>query len=170
MYTTVLALHSWLRWAVVLLVLIAIVRALAAGAGRRPWLPLDDRLGLFFIIVLDVQLLLGLVLYFVLSPITQAALADFGGAMGVSSALLGRGARVRDGGGGVSRPPGTRPGQSCVRPHTETPGCGRLSHPLDGGDPGVDSMARHAERASAFQVSLIKAQCPTPKWELEVGS
>jgi len=85
MYTTVLALHSWLRWAVVLIGLIAIVRALAAGAGRRPWLPLDDRLGLFFIIVLDVQLLLGLVLYFVLSPITQAALADFGSVMQVSS-------------------------------------------------------------------------------------
>ncbi len=85
MYTTVLALHSWLRWAVVLIGLIAIVRALAAGAGRRPWLPLDDLLGLFFIIVLDVQLLLGLVLYFVLSPITQAALADFGSVMQVSS-------------------------------------------------------------------------------------
>lgn len=82
MYPTVLFLHSWLRWAVILLGLIALVRAIRGSAARRPWLPLDDRIGMLFVAVLDVQLLLGLLLYFVLSPLSQAALADFGAAMG----------------------------------------------------------------------------------------
>jgi hypothetical protein len=85
MYPTILFLHSWLRWAVILLGLLAIVRGIIGGTSRRPWTPVDDRVGLLFIISLDVQVLIGLLLYFVLSPITQAALADFGGAMRVSA-------------------------------------------------------------------------------------
>lgn len=81
MYTSVLFLHSWLRWAVLLLGLLALVRAIAGASGRRPWLPADDRAGKFFIIALDVQIVLGLILYFFLSPITGAAMADFGAAM-----------------------------------------------------------------------------------------
>jgi hypothetical protein len=85
MYAAVLLTHSWLRWAVILLALVAIVRAVTGASSRRPWSPADDRAGLLFTIVLDVQLLLGLLLYFALSPITQAALRDFGGAMAVSA-------------------------------------------------------------------------------------
>lgn len=81
MYLTVLLLHSWLRWAVLLFGAAALVRAVTGSATRRPWLPLDDRIGLLFVISLDVQLLLGLLLYFALSPITQAAMTDFGEAM-----------------------------------------------------------------------------------------
>lgn len=84
MYTTALFVHSWLRWAVILLALLALTRAITGSLMRRPWQALDDRVGLWFIIVLDVQVLIGLLLYFALSPITQAALADFGGAMGNS--------------------------------------------------------------------------------------
>ena len=40
-----------------------------------------ERLHIAFISVLDVQLLLGLTLYFVLSPITAAAMHHFGAAM-----------------------------------------------------------------------------------------
>jgi hypothetical protein len=85
MYAAVLLIHSWLRWAVILVALFAIVRAVTGASSRRPWSPADDRAGLLFTIVVDVQLLLGLLLYFALSPITQAALRDFGGAMGVSA-------------------------------------------------------------------------------------
>ncbi len=81
MYTSVLFLHSWLRWAVLLLGLLALVRAVAGAAGRRPWLPADDQAGKFFIIALDIQIVLGLILYFFLSPTTSAAMADFGAAM-----------------------------------------------------------------------------------------
>lgn len=85
MYSTVLLLHSWLRWAVILLGLWAIAKSAAGLSARRPWGPGDDRAGRLFVIMVDVQMLLGLLLYFVLSPMTKAALADFGGAMKVSA-------------------------------------------------------------------------------------
>ena len=85
MYAAVLLIHSWLRWAVILVALFAIVRAVTGASSRRAWSPADDRAGLLFTIMVDVQLLLGLLLYFALSPITQAALRDFGGAMAVSA-------------------------------------------------------------------------------------
>lgn len=79
MYSAVLMMHSWLRWAVLAAGLIAIVRA--ATAGRRPWSAIDDRSARWFTIVLDVQMLLGLLLYFALSPFTREAMGDFGAAM-----------------------------------------------------------------------------------------
>jgi hypothetical protein len=81
MYPAILLVHSWLRWVVLLLGVFAIVRAIAGATGRRPWQATDERAGKFFVIALDVQMLLGLVLYFLLSPITRAALSDFGGAL-----------------------------------------------------------------------------------------
>lgn len=85
MYLPVLLVHSWLRWAVILLGLLAILRGISGSVSRRPWTAADERIGLLFIISLDVQVLIGLLLYFALSPITQQALSDFGGAMGVSA-------------------------------------------------------------------------------------
>jgi hypothetical protein len=79
MYPSVLMLHSWLRWAVLTAGVLAIVRA--ATAGGRPWTPADDRSVRWYTIILDVQVLLGLLLYFVLSPFTTAAFSDFGAAM-----------------------------------------------------------------------------------------
>lgn len=81
MYSSVLALHSLLRWVVLVAGLIAIARAISGWAGHRPWTPADARSGRWFTVALDVQLLLGLLLYFVLSPLTRQALADFGAAM-----------------------------------------------------------------------------------------
>lgn len=80
MYQTILALHSLLRWAVVLAGLWAVAAAFGA-ARRREWTPADARPGLFFVLGLDLQLLLGLGLFLFLSPVTRAALLDMGGAM-----------------------------------------------------------------------------------------
>lgn len=85
MYSTVLSIHSWFRWAVVVAGLIAIVRAIAGVSARRSWTSADDRAGFWFTLTLDLQMLLGLLLYVALSPITRAAMQDFGGAMSVSS-------------------------------------------------------------------------------------
>ena len=85
MYPAVLLVHSWLRWVVLLLAVVAIARAFAGARAGRPWSPSDDQAGRLFVISLDVQVLLGLVLYFVLSPITRAALSDFGAAMQLST-------------------------------------------------------------------------------------
>lgn len=84
MYNLVLTTHSWLRWAVLVAALIAVIRALAGAARRRPWTRADDRAGFWFATLVDLQILLGLVLYFALSPITRAALRDFGAAMSSS--------------------------------------------------------------------------------------
>ena len=84
MYTFVLAAHSWLRWVVLIAGAIAVARAIAGAAKRRAWSGADERIGRLFVISLDVQILLGLLLYFLLSPITRAAMADFGAAMGNS--------------------------------------------------------------------------------------
>jgi hypothetical protein len=74
LYTIVLLVHSWLRW----LVLIAGVAAVARGGSA------NGNAGRWFVTLLDIQMLLGLLLYFWLSPLTTAALQDFGGAMGSS--------------------------------------------------------------------------------------
>lgn len=71
MYGIALIIHSWLRWAVLAAGIAAVARGGAPGSSTGRW----------FTILLDVQLLIGLLLYFVLSPFTTAALGDFGGAM-----------------------------------------------------------------------------------------
>lgn len=80
MYSATLTLHSWLRWAVILLGIFAIIRAIGATGSRR-WTRSDDRAAMLFTIAFDLQFLTGLLLYFVLSPITKAALQHMDAAM-----------------------------------------------------------------------------------------
>jgi hypothetical protein len=82
-YLTILAVHSWVRWLVLLPGLLAFVRAVR-GRGSA-WTATDDRVGFWFVMLLDLQVLIGLVLYVWLSPITHEALRDFGAAMKSSS-------------------------------------------------------------------------------------
>jgi uncharacterized membrane protein len=81
MYDLLLFAHSWLRWIVLLAGLAALVRAMTGVSTRRPWGPLDDRGGMWFTAALDLQMLLGLVLYAFLSPVTQSAFVDMAAAM-----------------------------------------------------------------------------------------
>jgi hypothetical protein len=81
MYTFLLTVHAYLRWLVLISALIAIARALLGMAQRRPWMPADDRTARWFGISLDAQVLIGLILYFFLSPFTMAAWSDIGAAM-----------------------------------------------------------------------------------------
>jgi len=78
----VLATHNLVRWLVLILGLIAVVMAFVGWFGKKEWRNVDDKTGLAYTIVLDMNLLLGLLLYIFLSPVTQAAFADFGAAMG----------------------------------------------------------------------------------------
>lgn len=81
LYPYVLAIHSVVRWLVVIVGLLAAGKAIAGWLGKRAWVKLDDRLGLIFTSVMDAQLLVGLLLYVVFSPLTQAAFGNFGAAM-----------------------------------------------------------------------------------------
>jgi len=84
MYSVVLALHNIIRWIVLILAIVVVVRSFLGWFGRREWSARDRKLGADFGLAMDVQLLLGLLLYFVLSPMMRSALADFGSAMSVS--------------------------------------------------------------------------------------
>lgn len=76
MYSLVLGLHSWLRWAALIVLVLSFVLALRGDNG-----PLAKKTSLFSLISFHLQLVFGLLLYAGLSPITEAAFADFGAAM-----------------------------------------------------------------------------------------
>jgi uncharacterized membrane protein YozB (DUF420 family) len=81
-YTIVLALHNIIRWVVLIAGLLAAGRAIFSWIMSLPWTQTDNNTGLFFTTSVDIQVLLGLVLYIFLSPFTEVAFADFGVAMG----------------------------------------------------------------------------------------
>lgn len=85
MYETVLWIHSWLRWVVLIAGLLAVIRGFGGWPGTKPWVKADDRAGAIFTGMLDLQMLLGLILYVFLSPFSRAAFQDFGGAMSNSA-------------------------------------------------------------------------------------
>ena len=80
-YAPMLFIHSWLRWIVLLLGALAVGRALNGVRTRRPFTPTDDASARRFIMVLDIQLLAGLVLYLWASPFTPEAFHDMAGTM-----------------------------------------------------------------------------------------
>jgi H+/gluconate symporter-like permease len=80
LYSILLPLHSILRWVVLILALVTIGRALYGWLGKKPWTQLDNRLSSFFTMGFDIQILIGLILYFI-SPLMQTAFRNFGGAM-----------------------------------------------------------------------------------------
>jgi hypothetical protein len=81
MYPSALAIHSVLRWAVLLTGLLAVARACAGWPGRRSWTPSDDRAGIWFVGALDLQFTVGLLLYVALSPLTQHATENMAATM-----------------------------------------------------------------------------------------
>jgi len=80
-YSIVIVLHSLVRWVLVIVTIVAVARALAGWLGRKEWAALDSRLGVILSSSADLQMLLGLILYIFLSPLTQAVFKDFGAAM-----------------------------------------------------------------------------------------
>jgi hypothetical protein len=72
MYTALLFLHSWIRWLVMLAGVAALGGAVAGVMTRRTWLPVDNVRLAIFTHSLDVQLLIGLILYAFLSPVTRS--------------------------------------------------------------------------------------------------
>jgi hypothetical protein len=79
MYTTVLTIHSWLRWVALIAAvgaIVALIRGKVQGANSPA-----DRWGLAAMMALDVQMLLGLLLYLVISPNMREIRAHFGEAM-----------------------------------------------------------------------------------------
>ena len=81
MYAITLSIHNVLRWLVLAAAVVAVLRAIIGWRGAQPWTPASTGSGRIFVILMDVQLLIGILLYGALSPVTKAAFADFGAAM-----------------------------------------------------------------------------------------
>jgi len=81
MYNAVLLLHSWLRWVVLLTAVIALVKGARGLGGQSRWTATDTTTFRAFVGALDLQFLLGLLLYGVLSPFVRLAMSDPAGAM-----------------------------------------------------------------------------------------
>ena len=68
-YAIFLYLHSWLRWAVVILGVLAIAGAYLGWFNKRPYSKGNNGISAAFMGMLHLQLVLGLVLYFAFSPL-----------------------------------------------------------------------------------------------------
>lgn len=80
-YTVLLFVHSWWRW----VVLVTLAMAVALGgwrwARRAPWTIASKRAALLAMLALDLQLVLGLLLYLGVSPFTRLAMEDVSSAV-----------------------------------------------------------------------------------------
>lgn len=81
MYTGLLHLHNSLRWLILLVALVTLLKYFMGWFSQKSWKKSDNILGIIFVSIMDLQFLVGVVLYFFLSPVTQAALQNFGAAM-----------------------------------------------------------------------------------------
>ena len=81
LYQITLIIHNYLRWIVLILAAIALIRTYTGLFRNREWGDADRKVGIFFSAAMDLQLLLGLILYIFLSPLTRTIFQDFGAAM-----------------------------------------------------------------------------------------
>jgi hypothetical protein len=84
MYHFLLDVHNLLRWVILIVAVVALVMAISGAFTRGTWTERQTGIGRLFTISVDLQLLVGLLLYFVFSPITTGAFAHFGQAMHVA--------------------------------------------------------------------------------------
>ncbi len=75
-YETLLATHSILRWAILAVGLTAAARAGFAQRRARPRTDADTRVARMFTILLDLQFLLGVVIYALFSPVIKASMTS----------------------------------------------------------------------------------------------
>jgi len=81
MYEVFLFIHGNLRWVVLVLAVLAVVKYYMGWMSKKPFSPMDKRISMFYTASLDTQLLIGLILYIFLSPVTKMAFSNMGGAM-----------------------------------------------------------------------------------------
>jgi hypothetical protein len=82
MYPIVLAIHNVVRWVVLIAGALVVFRAVMGVVNRGAWSGTDRLAGMIYTSSIDLQFLLGLILYIFLSPITHSAFQSFGAAMG----------------------------------------------------------------------------------------
>lgn len=81
LYSHLLAFHGLMRWIVLAAAVVAVWVAASGWIGSKPVGPGLRRGGTIFVTTMDVQFLLGLILYFAASPITRMAFQNMAAAM-----------------------------------------------------------------------------------------
>lgn len=81
MYDVLMLLHSWLRWVVLALAVWTILENYKGWKSDLTYNPSVKKWNTFFIASLHTQLVIGLILYFFVSPMMQNILSDFGASM-----------------------------------------------------------------------------------------
>jgi len=81
MYHPLLYIHSYVRWGVLILLVYAFIQAYKNITASSPEMERFGKVLSWYVILLDIQLLLGLVMYIFASPQIQHAFQDFGAAM-----------------------------------------------------------------------------------------
>jgi ABC-type dipeptide/oligopeptide/nickel transport system permease component len=81
MYKGLLHTHNLFRWLVLIVIVLAIILAVIGWLRKRSWNKTDNITGLILTIFMDIQFLIGIILYAFVSPLTKAAFSDFGTAM-----------------------------------------------------------------------------------------
>lgn len=79
MYNTLLHAHSLLRYFVLIALLVVIIQSILGTAKKTPFGKWDDKASLYLLIFTHIQLIVGLILYFV-SPWVRFSEATSGGA------------------------------------------------------------------------------------------
>jgi hypothetical protein len=77
MYPALSSLHSFIRWVILILELVVIVRSYGGMTSGRPFTAGDRKAGLFLMIAAHTQLLVGLYLYFA-GPLGFASIQNLG--------------------------------------------------------------------------------------------
>ena len=83
METGLLHLHNLLRYAVIILLIINLLKSFNGWFNKKEYMDSDNKMSLFLMIAAHIQLLLGFGLYFMSSSV-ELAMADFGEAMKLS--------------------------------------------------------------------------------------
>ena len=78
MYAFILAFHNIIRWVVLIAGVLVVGKALFGWFGKKEWGKQDRLLGIIFTSSVDIQLLLGILLYFVYSNWALKAILDKG--------------------------------------------------------------------------------------------
>jgi hypothetical protein len=81
MYPIFLAAHNIIRWFALIVGIVIAVLSFLGWFRKQEWSERDRKWGVYYTIAMDIQLLLGLLLYFIFSPLTRLAFQDFGAAM-----------------------------------------------------------------------------------------
>lgn len=80
--TITLIIHNLLRWAIVVSAFFTLYRLYSGWVKKQTWQESDRKAITIFTILMDTQLLVGLLLYFVFSDLVKAAFANMAAAMG----------------------------------------------------------------------------------------